>query len=129
MLRAESSRTLTPQNKKFLSTVKNGILPEPSTEPPNPEKSAKPVSNPPAVPSAAGKTPGAQVDKAQQQQQQTHTSTGGGATLSKKRDSRGNVVSVEDLDKEVSADRYVERVYVCCLRDGLTAHLKFTDQS
>lgn len=114
MLRAESSRTLTPQNKKFLSTAKNGVLPEPSTEPPNPEKSAKPVSNPPTAPSAAGKTPGTQADKAQQQQQ-AQTSTGGGATVSKKRDSRGNVVSVEELDKEVSPDRYV-RVYVLLKR-------------
>lgn len=49
MLRAESGRTLTPQNKDSLKTNKNAKIPEPSKKPPGTDKNIKPVSNPPGV--------------------------------------------------------------------------------
>lgn len=51
MLRAESGRTLTPQNKQSPANTKTGKLPEPSTMPPSAEKNARPVSNPVSLPS------------------------------------------------------------------------------
>lgn len=49
MLRAESGRTLTPQNKDSLKTNKNAKIPEPSKKPPGSDKNIKPVSNPPGI--------------------------------------------------------------------------------
>lgn len=49
MLRAESGRTLTPQDKDSLKTNKNAKIPEPSKKPPGSDKNAKPVSNPPGM--------------------------------------------------------------------------------
>lgn len=49
MLRAESGRTLTPQNKDSLKTSKNAKIPEPSKKPPGNDKNIKPVSNPPGI--------------------------------------------------------------------------------
>ncbi|AJP84872.1 Taf5p [Saccharomyces cerevisiae YJM1248] len=46
MLRAESGRTLTPQNKQSPANTKTGKFPEQSSIPPNPGKTAKPISNP-----------------------------------------------------------------------------------
>ncbi|CCH62644.1 hypothetical protein TBLA_0H03620 [Henningerozyma blattae CBS 6284] len=46
MLRAESGRTLTPQNKNSPASPKSGTLPEPSTTPATAEKHVRPVSNP-----------------------------------------------------------------------------------
>lgn len=51
MLRAESGRTLTPQNKQSPANTKTGKLPEPQVTPPSAEKNARPVSNPVSVPS------------------------------------------------------------------------------
>lgn len=51
MLRAESGRTNTPANKQSPANPKAGNLPEPSVNPPNVEKNARPVSNP--VPTSA----------------------------------------------------------------------------
>lgn len=51
MLRAESGRTLTPQNKQSPANTKTGALPEPSTSAPNAEKGARPISNPVSLPS------------------------------------------------------------------------------
>ncbi|CCE90431.1 chromatin modification protein TDEL_0B03020 [Torulaspora delbrueckii] len=50
MLRAESGRTLTPQNKQSPANTKTGKLPDPSTMPPNADKNARPVSNPVSLP-------------------------------------------------------------------------------
>lgn len=49
MLRAESGRTLTPQNKDSLKTNKNAKIPEPSQNPPGTNRNIKPVTNPPGV--------------------------------------------------------------------------------
>ncbi|QLG70623.1 hypothetical protein HG535_0A05640 [Zygotorulaspora mrakii] len=51
MLRAESGRTLTPQNNQSPANTKTGTLPEPKTTPPNAESTARPISNPVNVPS------------------------------------------------------------------------------
>lgn len=45
MLRAESGRTLTPENKQSPANTKTGTLPEPSTAAPSGDKQARPVSN------------------------------------------------------------------------------------
>lgn len=49
MLRAESGRTLTPQNKDSLKTNKNAKIPEPSQNPPGTNRNIKPVTNPPGI--------------------------------------------------------------------------------
>lgn len=49
MLRAESGRTLTPQNRDSLKTNKNAKIPEPSQNPPGTNRNIKPVTNPPGV--------------------------------------------------------------------------------
>lgn len=46
MLRAESGRTLTPQNKQSPANTKTGRLPDPRAIPPTVERNARPVSNP-----------------------------------------------------------------------------------
>ncbi|QLQ79456.1 hypothetical protein HG537_0C01030 [Torulaspora globosa] len=46
MLRAESGRTLTPQNKQSPANTRTGRLPDPRAMPPSAERNARPVSNP-----------------------------------------------------------------------------------
>lgn len=85
MLRAESGRTLTPQNKIYPGTTKDGTLPEPSTKPPVADKIVKPVSNPNDANLKNGKND---------------------QNLPIKRDSKGNIISPENLERETSPESY-----------------------
>ena len=104
MLRAESGRTLTPQNKSSPGTTKNGTIPAPSTEPPVAGQGVKPVSNPSGL---AG-----QKGKGEEE----------GSQSGAKRDSNGNVVSRDSLDEETSPESYI-RAYAL-LRNWVDASIE-----
>ncbi|GMM58702.1 chromatin modification protein [Maudiozyma humilis] len=104
MLRAESGRTLTPQNKSSPGTAKNGAIPLPSTEPPVAGQGIRPVSNPAGIAGAKGS---GRLDSDAQ---------------GVKRDSNGNIVSRDALDRETSPESYI-RAY-SLLRNWVDASIE-----
>ena len=98
MLRAESGRTLTPQNKSSPGTTKNGTIPEPSTKPPVAEKVIEPVSNPPGMSNngtlMSPNVSGQNNPKVEQ-------------LLPSKRGNKGEIISKEELEKETSPESYI----------------------
>ncbi|KAG0664089.1 Transcription initiation factor TFIID subunit 5 [Maudiozyma exigua] len=99
MLRAESGRTLTPQNKNSPGTTKNGTIPEPSTKPPVAGKVIEPVRNPPGM-SNNGGTVMSPNGQGTNNPKMEHL-------LPSKRGNKGEIISKEELEKETSPESYI----------------------